>query len=216
NIAGAIIASGRIEVDRNRQIVQHPVGGVVAEITVDEGDRVAAGDLLLTLDDRQLRSQLAIIEGQLYELMARRGRLEAERDEAEEVVFEAELLERGRANPDLQELIDGQRNLFFARRDSAAQEAEQLVRRGGQIANQIEGVEAQRVSLEEQRALIQQELESQQSLLERGLAQAARVLSLQRESARLNGQLGELAAAKAQSEGRITEIQLDDLKLDLG
>ncbi|MEO0937654.1 MAG: HlyD family type I secretion periplasmic adaptor subunit [Pseudomonadota bacterium] len=216
NIAGAIIASGRVEVDRNRQIVQHPTGGVVAQISVDEGDRVAAGDLLLTLDDRQLRSQLAIIEGQLYELMARRGRLEAERDEAEEVVFEPELLERGRENADVQELIDGQRNLFFARRDSAAREAEQLSKRAAQIANQIEGIEAQRASLGEQRTLIQQELESQQSLLDRGLAQAARVLSLQRESARLNGQLGELAASKAQSEGRITEIDLEIIKLATG
>ena len=44
-IAGAIIASGRIEVDQNRQIVQHPDGGVVVEISVDEGSRVEAGDV---------------------------------------------------------------------------------------------------------------------------------------------------------------------------
>ena len=31
-IAGAIIAPGRIEVDQNRQIVQHPTGGVVSKI----------------------------------------------------------------------------------------------------------------------------------------------------------------------------------------
>ncbi|KKL57860.1 hypothetical protein LCGC14_2231200, partial [marine sediment metagenome] len=37
-ITGAVVASGRIEVDRNRQIVQHETGGVVAEILVDEGD----------------------------------------------------------------------------------------------------------------------------------------------------------------------------------
>ena len=41
-------------------------------------------------------------------------------------------------------------------------------------------------------------------LLDRGLAQAARVLSLQREDARLSGQAGELTAQKAQAEGRIT------------
>ncbi|MEL7098157.1 MAG: HlyD family type I secretion periplasmic adaptor subunit [Pseudomonadota bacterium] len=216
NIAGAIIASGRIEVDRNRQIVQHPVGGVVDLINVKEGDRVEAGDVLLTLDDRQLRSQLAITEGQLFELMARRGRLEAERDEAEEVVFEPELLERGQANADVQELIDGQRNLFFARRESLARQVEQLEKRSSQIANQIDGIAAQQASLGEQRDLIGQELESQQSLLDRGLAQAGRVLALQRESARLNGQLGELAANKAQSEGRITEIELEIIRQGTG
>ena len=77
NIAGAVVSSGRIEVDRNRQVVQHIDGGVVEEILVDEGDTVLAGDVLVRLDDQLLQSELFITEGQLFELMARRGRLEA-------------------------------------------------------------------------------------------------------------------------------------------
>ena len=213
NIAGAIIASGRIEVDRNRQVVQHPTGGVVSEIAVQEGDTVKAGDLLLALDDRQAQSQLAIIEGQLYELMARRGRLEAERDQTDEVVFEDELMQAGAGNPDLEELISGQRNLFFARRDSVAGETEQLQKRQGQIQNQIDGIEAQEKALALQLGFIEEELTNQKALLEKGLAQATRVLALQRQQASLDGQLGELAANKAQAEGRITEIDLEVLKL---
>ena len=53
-ISGAIIASGRIEVDQNRQIVQHPTGGVVSDIRVQEGDVVIAGDVLIELDKTQL------------------------------------------------------------------------------------------------------------------------------------------------------------------
>ena len=64
-ISGAVVATGRIEVDRNRQIVQHQNGGVVATIHVDEGDAVEAGDLLIQLDTQELASQLAIAEGQL-------------------------------------------------------------------------------------------------------------------------------------------------------
>ncbi|HBB85469.1 MAG TPA: HlyD family type I secretion periplasmic adaptor subunit, partial [Sulfitobacter sp.] len=138
-IAGAVVASGRIEVDRNRQIVQHETGGVVAEIRVDEGDSVAAGDVLLQLDAEQLTSQLAIVEGQLFELMARRGRLEAQRDETDAVTFDDELIAAGSENTDVQELIDGQRNLFDARRVSVAQELEQLGKRRLQINAQIRG-----------------------------------------------------------------------------
>lgn len=58
NIAGAIIASGRIEVDRNRQVVQHNTGGTIAEILVDDGDLVKAGDLLLQLDRKEAESEL--------------------------------------------------------------------------------------------------------------------------------------------------------------
>ena len=212
-IAGAIVASGRIEVDRNRQIVQHEKGGVVAVIVVDEGDSVAAGDLLIQLDPQALASQLAIVEGQLFELMARRGRLEAQRDETDAVVFDEELIAAGAANPDLQELMDGQGNLFEARRASVAQEIDQLGKRRDQIGSQIIGVEAQEAALTRQLELIEQELVGQQSLLDRGLAQVSTVLALQREQARLRGQIGELSASKAQSQGRATEIDIEILKL---
>ncbi|MEP3055912.1 HlyD family type I secretion periplasmic adaptor subunit [Ascidiaceihabitans sp.] len=212
-IAGAIISPGRIEVDQNRQVVQHQIGGIVAEIPVTEGDTVQAGDVLLRLDDQQARSRLAILEGQLYELQSRRARLEAERDGAEVIDFDAELLAIGAGNGEIQELIDGQSNLFYARKDSVAGEISQLEKRRSQIGNQIDGIEAQEVSLSKQLDLITQELASQQSLLDKGLAQAGTVLNLQRQSASLDGQIGELIANRAQSEGRMTEIDIEVLKL---
>ena len=212
-IAGAVVASGRIEVDRNRQIVQHETGGVVAEILVDEGDSVQAGDTLLKLDREQLESELAIVEGQLFELMARRGRLEAQRDEAEDIEFDEVLIAAGTANSDTQELMEGQRNLFDARRVSVAQELDQLGKRSLQIGAQIEGVAAQETALARQLELIEEELGNQQSLLDRGLTQASAVLTLQREQARLRGQIGELSAQKAQLQERVTEIDIERLKL---
>lgn len=50
--------------------------------------------------------------------------------------------------------------------------------------------------------------------MDRGLAQATRVLALQRESASLVGTAGELAASVAQAEGRITELDLQILGID--
>lgn len=212
-IAGAIIASGRIEVDQNRQIVQHPTGGVVSKIAVKEGDSVRAGDVLIQLDTKQMESSLVIVEGQLYEFMARRGRLEAERDERDTITFDPELLEVAQERAEVRELVEGQRNLFLARRDSVYQQTEQLVQRADQTRNQILGITAQERSLARQLELIEQELDAQQSLLERGLTQASGVLALQRQSASLDGQLGELAASKAQSEQRITEIEIEVLRL---
>lgn len=213
NIAGAIIATGRIEVDRNRQIVQHLDGGVVEEILVDEGDTVEVGQTLLRLDSNLLRSQLTITEGQLFELMARRGRLEAERDGLDKITFDEELLEAAKSIPDVQELIEGQMRLFEATRESGAGEIEQLRKRASQIRSQIEGINAQQASLDIQLGLIQQELESQQTLLNRGLAQAGTVLTLQRNAANLDGTLGELKASEAEAEGRITEIDIQILQL---
>ena len=212
-IAGAIVAGARIEVDRNRQVVQHPDGGVVEEILVEEGDVVEKGDILIRLDSKLLHSDLLIVEGQLFEFMARRGRLEAERDGIDTITFDPELLAAAGTRADVAELIEGQKRLFEARRDSRSKEIEQLQKRLGQIRNQIEGIVAQQASLGTQLELIGEELKNQQSLLDRGLAQAATVLNLRRTTANLDGTLGELAASKAQAEGRITEIDIEVLKL---
>lgn len=215
-IAGAIIANGRIEVDQNRQVVQHPDGGVVEEIGVDEGDIVEPGQVLVRLDASSLQSQLAITESQLFELIARRGRLEAERDGRKEIEFDELLVEAATGNPDVADLIDGQKRLIEARSDTVAREIAQLEKRRGQISDQIVGIEAQRVALGRQLDLIAEELTDQISLLERGLAQAPRVLALQREEARLSGQMGDLSAQVAQAEGRVTEIDIEILKLGTG
>jgi HlyD family secretion protein len=214
NISGAIIASGSIEVDQNRQVVQHPDGGVVAEILVDEGDTVTVGDVLLRLDPTLLQSELAIADGQYFELGARRARLQAERDELTTISFDEDVLARALIDAEVADLVTGQRNLFFARRESMSRQKDQLYKRKEQIADQVTGVEAQQTALETQLGLIEKELADQQSLLDRGLAQASRVLSLQREQARISGQVGELTAQRAQAEGRITEIDIQILTLD--
>lgn len=212
-IAGAIVASGRIEVEQNRQVLQHPDGGVVAEILVSDGDQVAAGEIMIRLDGTLLKSELAIAEGQLSEVQARRARLEAEQNDKPEMVLSEDLLQRALSDPQVAEQIEGQRRLFAARADTVARTVEQLERRKAQTLSQIAGIEAQTQALSLQTDLIGQELADQQSLLAKGLAQAPRVLALEREAARLEGQMGELSAAKAQAEGRITEIDLQILGL---
>lgn len=213
NIAGAVIASGQIVVDKNRQVVQHLDGGMVDSILVDEGDSVAKGAPLVHLDGTLLRSELAITEGQLYEMMARRGRLEAERDQADKVLFDPELIAAAASQPDVAELVAGQQRLFMARNESMIKETEQLQQRREQLQNQIDGIDVQIEAGNRQKELIESELESQQTLLDKGLAQAARVLSLQREEARLAGALGNFQAQRAESQGRIAELETEELKL---
>ncbi len=210
---GAVIAAGQVQVQDRRQIVQHPDGGVVEEILVKEGTSVAAGDLLLRLDGSDLRSELAIVEGQLFELLARRGRLQAERDNTGSVTFPELLVAEAASRPDVISLMTGQQNLFDARRETLEQEIEQIRRRSGQVTSQIEGVDAQLAALVTQRELIVQELDVQKILLEKGLTQLSRVLSLEREEARLAGEVGELTAQRAEAESRRTENELEVLRL---
>jgi len=213
NLAGAIIAKGQVEVDQNRQVVQHPDGGVVEAILVAEGAHVAAGDTLLTLDPTLQTSQLVITENQLFELMARRGRLEAERDDRSDISFDPILQELAQSRPIAAELMEGQTRLLAARAETADNEIQQLGKRRDQISDQIKGIEAQQASMNQQRDLVAQERVTQQSLLDKGLTQVSRLLALRREEARLGGTLGELTAQKAQAEGRVTEIEIERLRL---
>ncbi|MEM8978965.1 MAG: HlyD family type I secretion periplasmic adaptor subunit [Pseudomonadota bacterium] len=212
NLSGAIIAGGQIEVDQNRQVVQHPDGGVVASILVDDGDFVELGAPLLQLDDEILQTELAIIEGQLFEIMARRARLEAERDDTQKLTFDPELVAQS-GTSGIQELMNGQERLFEARLTSLQTETDQLEKRKAQVSSQIEGLASQQEAMRTQLALVTQELENQQVLLQRGLTQVTRVLELQRQEAGLIGQSGELLASKAQAEGRITEFDISILSL---
>lgn len=213
NISGAIISQGRVAVDSNRQVVQHPDGGVVTEIRVREGDRVTAGDILIRLDPVEIRSTSDILRDQLLEIAARSVRLMAERDEAETLRFPPDLLAEAARNPPVAEMVQGQINLFDARVASRDREAEQLTRRKEQIAAQVDGIAAQSEALTLQLGFIREELDAQRTLLERGLAQAPRVLALQREEAALLGQVGEFRASVAELKGRATEIDLEILQL---
>ena len=214
DIAGAIIASGRIEVASNRQVVEHPDGGVVSRVFVREGARIEEGETLVVLEGDALDAQIAIARDRLLELQARAARLRAERDGAEAPVFEPSLLAAAEGGGRAQDLVEGQRNLFAARAGTREGERARYVQQTQQIASQIAGIDAQAEALEEQAALIGEELTAQEDLLGRGLAQAPRVLGLRREAAGLAGQSGELTARRAEAEERRAEIELAILAID--
>lgn len=208
-LSGAIIAPGQIEVSQNRQVVQHPDGGVVEDILVTEGSAVEAGQVLLRLDGSALRSEQAIIETQLLELGARRARLEAQRDEAPVVTFPPWMSAAAEGRMDLAEIVAGQASLFDRQADALLQARDQRQTRIAQIENQMDGLRAQQVAIETQIALLQQEIATQQDLLLQGLTQAAKVSILERDQAQLKGRTGELTSALAEAAGRITEIQIE-------
>jgi len=215
-ISGAVVTSGTVVVESFRQVVQHQDGGIVAELNVKEGATVEAGDVLIQLDATVVRSEKAIVEGQLHEFLARRARLVAERDEQAKLRFDASLVALSDNNPDIRDLLDGQQRLFEARRATLAEETAQLHEKIAQFRNQIDGFDAQLGSVSRQIDLVEKERAEQQSLLDKGLTQTSRVTTLEREKARLEGRVGELEAGKAQASGQIAETRIEILKLNAG
>ncbi|NNJ67784.1 MAG: HlyD family type I secretion periplasmic adaptor subunit [Boseongicola sp.] len=212
-ISGAVVASGTVEVESDRQVVQHPDGGVVGAILARDGDRVSAGQILIKLDGTFLKSELAVVERQLAEIFARRARLVAERDGAD-TLKPADLPAFALYEPtEVQAHIAGQRDLFKAKRESFQQEQNQLAEQQVQIERQIDGANAQISALERQLNLITGEMTKLQSLFDKGLIQAGRLNELQREEARLEGEIGRLTFLTAESRAQISALAIEKLRL---
>ena len=139
DISGAVIAPGVLVVDSYVKKVQHPVGGIVGEILARNGDRVKAGDVVLRLDATITRANLAIVSKGLTELLARKARLEAERDGAEAVTVPPELASTS-SDPEVAHVIAGERRLFEVRQTSRVGQKAQLRQRIEQLNEEIKGL----------------------------------------------------------------------------
>jgi HlyD family type I secretion membrane fusion protein len=212
-LAGAVVAPGHLEAEGERQAIEHAEGGVLAEILARDGDRVAAGAVLLRLDGTFLRSELAIVEGQLAEIHVRSARLRAERDGADLPAFDdAPSLDTVDAAA-LSALAEGERALFLARRDAQARALRQIGTQRVQVGRRIEGLGAQSAALARERALLGEQIADLAALVDRGLAEAGRLSVLRREAARLEGAGANLAAEVAAAETEIAALDLEALRL---
>jgi HlyD family secretion protein len=211
--AGAVIAQGQLVVDTSVKKVQHPTGGVVAELLVRDGQQVKAGDVVIRLDDTQTRASHQIVSKGLDELSARRAREEAELEGLDTVVFPETLTSR-QNDQEIARLISGETKLFETRRKTREGLKSQLGERVLQSEEEIRGLTAQVSSKEKQIEWIKQELEGVRELWEKKLVQFNRVTSLEREQARLEGERGQLIAATAQAKGKISETRIQILQID--
>jgi len=212
-ISGAVVASGSVVVDSNVKKVQHPTGGIVGELRVRDGDRVHAGDVVVRLDETVTRANLAIVTKGLGEMMARKARLESERDGLDTITFPAQLVAEA-DDPDRAAAMDSERKLFNLRKTARSGQKAQLRERVAQLGEEITGLAAQQNSKAKEIALIERELAGVRELWKQNLVQLTRLTALEREAARLDGERGQLVAASAQAKGKIAETALQILQID--
>jgi HlyD family secretion protein len=70
-LSGAVVVPGTLVVESDLKKIQHPAGGVVANIPVRDGMHVSAGDVLLRLDETQLRANAQVLTQQLDQTRVR-------------------------------------------------------------------------------------------------------------------------------------------------
>jgi HlyD family secretion protein len=212
-ISGAVVSSGLVVVESKVKKVQHPTGGVVAEITVKNGSKVQAGDLLVRLDETVSRANLQVITKQLDELVMREARLEAERDGSSTITLPDSYHGR-ESEPDIAKRIAGETFFFKSRRESLEGQKEQLGERVLQLREEITGLDRQIKSKKSEIEIVQSELAGVAELEKLKLVTTMRVNQLRRDATRLEGELGQLESAAAQAKGRIAEIGVEMIRID--
>jgi HlyD family secretion protein len=210
-INGSVIASGMVKVDQNLKVIQHRDGGIVSQIAVREGDFVKAGQVLLRLDDVQTKAELSIVRSQLSELVARKVRLTAERDGMGELVLP--LIDVVPVT--LSDLAAyGEVRLFEGNRAHRESQKEQLHAEIVQLEQEIKGLQFQQIAKVRELDLVRAEHGKLKGLADKGLIEGSRVYGINRDLAKLTGEVGEVDASIARSRARTSSIRLQIISID--
>lgn len=201
-------ASGQVTVAGSRQLVQNLEGGEISAILVTEGDKVAAGQLLVELSAAEARATERALAAQVIQRQAQIARIRSEtlgqpfvappvpaKATAEDLALAAEADAMAR-----QELV--------ARDRAYRTEQAVLSRRVDQLREQISGGRAQAAANVRQQRSVSQELDGMRRLANQGYAPMTRVRSLERAAAELDGSSGLQRGEIARLGAGIGEIRL--------
>ncbi|MDP2214882.1 HlyD family type I secretion periplasmic adaptor subunit [Phenylobacterium sp.] len=206
-ITSAASAPAEVRVEASRKTLRHREGGVVSEILVREGQRVAAGQSLLRFDAVQADAAVDILQNQYDAVLAQSARFTAESVGARTLVLPPELTER-MSDPRVAGLLRDQQLLFNSRLQFFLSQESVLGQRVDQLATQMVGVQAQLDSVDEQIGFVREELAGYQTLYEKGYAPKTLILRYERSLAELGGRRGALTSElnrlrQAQGEARM-------------
>lgn len=193
-------AGGQVEPAGRVKVVNHPRGGRVATVHVAEGQRVSAGDLLVTFDGDLARSERAELQGR-YEVRAVEvARLEAEAESGPLAV-----------PPDLEarrpDLVDAEAKLLESRRAAHASRTQVLEQAALTRRGEIRTAAAEVGRLRNSLTLLRQQEEAVRALAERGLYPGLKLVQVERQVSDVRGEVDKAESALATAEAALAESE---------
>ncbi len=207
-LSSAVVAQAHVKVDLDRRPVQHAEGGIVREVRVRDGQRVAQGEALMVLGDVGVDADLNRLNHRLLAEHAGIARLEAEQAGLATLAMPPEVAAAARADPRLAEQVAKERSLFAARRDSLLSQTALLRAQREKIAQEIEALGAQ---IERAQAALghqQSELGRNRQLLKEGFIADARISQLEAGVADYGVKLEERRSELARAGQRMVDTDL--------
>lgn len=208
----AVISPGVIVAEGSRKTVQHLEGGIVQAVLVKDGQAVRAGDVLLRVDSLQSRASADLFRSQLDAALVLEARLRAEQDQIAELPLPPEIAAR-RSESAIAHLIADQASQLSERQASFQLQLSLTEAKVTQLRTEISGLAVEKSAVEQQVALIRQELEGLHALREKDLIPLSRVLMMERERTRLEGVIGRSVAETAKAQNGINEAGMQAAQL---
>ena len=196
---------GRIVPAGKSQIIQHLEGGIVRNILVHEGQKVAADQVLIELSDVQVKSNLDQEQSKSTTLRGREARLIAESSGAGSIGFPKDITD--------QDVRRAETLAFEARRARVSDEVKVLRDQNAQKRGEINEAESRRKNLASELEVAQQQYKVIENLKRNGAASNLELLDSQSKVQRLTSQIAEaeavvprLKAAMAETESKVGEV----------
>tara|TARA_R110001606_G_scaffold366369_1_gene521510 strand:+ start:628 stop:1887 length:1260 start_codon:yes stop_codon:yes gene_type:complete len=212
---GAVLTSGQIAVESNQQAIQHLEGGIVREIFVQEADYVEAGQKLISLDATTADAGLQALEARLFELLGAEARLLSERDNDPSLTIRPQFSDLAKSAA-MALILRDQEALRDAREQNRSTQITILNQRMSQLSTRINGMQNEIRSKDRQMELLADEVGRFEELIARGNATVTRVLALQRDLSRLEGEKDALLSEIAATRVQIGETRSEITRLDQG
>lgn len=198
--------SGKVIVQTNKKAVQHPTGGTVEQILVQEGDVVKAGDELVRLNNIQAKANADTTRVQYLTARAAEARLLSERDGKSEITFPEEL-QSIENDPRVTSYISMQKQLFLARQSAIKNELASIDENISGLILQNQGLEGARDSKRQQLGYIDEQLEGMRHLTQRGFIARHRLLDLEQTHAQTNAGIAEDTGEIGHIQRQISELR---------
>jgi len=202
-LATSSVASGQVSAGTAKKTVQHLDGGIVKKIYIKDGDIVKKGEILITLEDVQLKENLNILESQYKDMVATYDRLKAQRDNKSSIKFSKDIKRKS--------IIDNQKNIFYTNKKSVKDEDIITQKRILQTKNQISSLKALISSKEHRLKSIAKERREQEILFEQQLIDKLRIQELDRESNSIEGDVASKMADVSRLREQISELKTQQL-----
>jgi HlyD family type I secretion membrane fusion protein len=215
-VSSGVPAQGLLHPVKPRQIVQHPTGGVVKQILVNDGQSVKSGQALIKLDDAQERAAYSVAKFQALSLRAELAVRQAEVQGLAAVAFPGDLTAMADKDADVRAILASQVAAFEARKSNNANQTAQIKLQVEKNTRSAEQAQARARAAGTQLALVREEAASMRTLLEKGLTLKSRVLALERAQASLNGETISFTAEVQRLRAENAELTRRLLQPELG